>query len=362
MINRLGIIGGGQLALMLIQSASKYGIDVICLDPNENSPARKYASTFINADFNDDEALTELVSLSDQVIYEFENINIASLLKLDQAKLYQGTELLALSQNRIREKSCAQSIGFKTANFAKVNTKADLLLAIDQIGYPGILKTCELGYDGKGQLSINSEHDITKASELMDNELIYEQKIDFDYEISMIAIRNKADEFVSFAPFTNKHVNGILHETKMLKISQALIEEAKEQTAKMMRQCNYFGILCIEFFVKDDVLYFNEMAPRPHNSGHVTMDSYDYSQFDLMVKALCSQKISDPRINQQMRMYNILGQHYEKAITFCQENSFAKLYIYGKDKCVKNRKMGHINIIDNEELTNKLTREVFNYE
>lgn len=362
MIKRLGIIGGGQLALMLIQSASKLGIDVITLDPNENCPAKKYSSHFINAEYSDVKALEKLFALSDQVIYEFENIDIASVEKLDQTKLYQGLELLNASQNRIREKNLARKSGLQTANFAKVTNLEELKVAVEKIGYPGILKTCELGYDGKGQLVLEGEADLKMAQEMLDSELIYEEKVTFDYELSVIAIRNKNDEIASFKPFINVHKNGILHETKSINIPENLVEETKELITKMMRNGNYYGILCIEFFVKGDTVYFNEMAPRPHNSGHVTIDSYDYSQFDLMIGAVAGFKLEDPNQLRSMRMFNLLGQHYDAAVKFCLENSFAKLYIYGKDGCAHNRKMGHINISDDKDLVNKLTREVFNYE
>ncbi len=364
MIKTLGIIGGGQLALMLIQSASKLGIEVVCLDPGTNSPAKKYASKYLQAEFDDIAALQQLCALSDKIIYEFENIDINSLKAIDETKLYQGIDILHASQNRIREKNLARKSGLKTADFMQVSTMEDLLNAVDQIGYPGILKTCELGYDGKGQIVIRSAADLHLAAKLLGSELIYEQMINFDFEISCVSVANAVGEIASFQPFINKHINGILHESKCQ--SKILTAEhaqlAINNSRQFIQQMAYQGILCIEFFVKDNEVYFNEMAPRPHNSGHITMDAYNFSQFDLIVNAVADLQIADPVLLSPMKMYNILGQHYDKALAFCQQNAHAKLYLYGKEEVKVNRKMGHINVINDPQLIKKLTREVYDNE
>ncbi len=358
----LGIIGGGQLALMLIQSASKYGIDVICIDPNEMSPARKYASKFICADFNNLEKLKELEKLSDVILYEFENVDLNVLTKLDPSKFYQGFDVLKQSQNRLREKKLANGAGIKTVNYLEVTSKKDLYHAIDQLGYPGILKTCELGYDGHGQVRLKSSDDVMKAKELLPGSLIYEQMLDFDYEISVITVRSKNGEMYSFDAFKNVHKDGILHQTSTASVDKSINQKAIELAQNFMQKQNYTGILCLEFFVKGNEIYFNEMAPRPHNSGHITMDTYQKSQFDLCICNILGINISNNFKKEDGIMFNILGQHVDKAINFSKEHAQANLYLYGKLGAKHNRKMGHLNIQDDKELVNLIKREVFDYE
>lgn len=364
MISKLGIIGGGQLALMLIQSASKLGLEVTCLDPQADCPASLYASKMIVAEFNDLEALNQLVNWSDTVIYEFENVDLKCLKQVDQAKLFQGTEILKLSQNRIREKDFAQQIGLKTPKYQPVNSQNDLLSAIETIGYPGILKTCEMGYDGKGQMKIKAHTQLEDCVAMLNQELIYEQMIDFDYEISVIVVRGLDGSISTFKPFSNQHIDGILHHTNCddEQITEHVKKTAQNLAEKFVTEIDYHGILCIEFFVKDEIIYFNEMAPRPHNSGHITSDAYHFSQFDLAINALCQYKLASPKLLSNMHMFNVLGQHLQAAEEFCRNNPQAKLYLYGKKLCKNNRKMGHINILDDKELIKKITKEVFNYE
>ncbi len=364
MINKLGIIGGGQLALMLIQSASKYGIECVCLDPSPQAPAFKYASKIINASFGDKRALQELEKLSDVIVYEFENVNLEILKTINQEKLYQGIDVLYYAQNRIREKQLAKKSGIQTAQFMEVNNSDDLANACKTIGFPAILKTCELGYDGKGQLTIDSPADLNQAIEMLKVQCIYEQKVKFDYELSIIAIRNHQGEIVCFDPVINEHVNGILHKTTYdpTAISNIVNEVAQKQITKLMEANDFYGILCIEFFVKENRLYFNEMAPRPHNSGHITMDATNVSQFDNVVRAALKLPLVSPKLCQPMVMYNVLGQHLLNAQVFVQKNSFANGYFYGKDIAKTNRKMGHINLALNQTNIKKIENEVFKNE
>ncbi len=364
MINKLGIIGGGQLALMLIQSASKYGIECVCLDPSPDAPAFKYASKIINASFGDKRALQELEKLSDVIIYEFENVNLEILKTINQDKLYQGVDVLYYGQNRIREKQLAKKSGIKTAKFMEINNSNDLAKACKTIGFPAILKTCELGYDGKGQLSLNSPADLNHAIEMLTVQCIYEEKVEFDYELSVIAVRNHQGEIICFDPVINKHVNGILHKTiyDPKAIAPDVRAEAQNQITKLMEENEFFGILCIEFFVKDGKLYFNEMAPRPHNSGHITMDATNVSQFDNVVRAALKLPLVAPKLCQPMVMYNVLGQHLLNAQVFVQQNSFVNGYFYGKDEVKTNRKMGHINLELNQTNIKKIENEVFKNE
>lgn len=360
----LGIIGGGQLALMLIQSASKYGIDCICLDPDPNAPAFKYATKIINSSYGDLKGLKELESLSDVIIYEFENVKLETLIKLDQEKLYQGIDVLYYSQNRIREKKKARENGFKTVDFKNITCFDDLEVASHEIGYPAIIKTCELGYDGKGQMVIHGESDLIQARELLKVPCIYEKKLEFDYEISVCAVANKLGDVAVMPVVKNAHIDGILHTSKLLEneVEQSICKQAQELVKSMLKQNDFCGIICVEFFVKDKEIYFNEMAPRPHNSYHVTMDATSLSQFDLMIRAVNNFKLSDPKVVTEMVMFNVLGQHLAKAVDFAKNNSDVNLYVYGKKDVKHNRKMGHINVKNDLDLILRLRKEVYDYE
>ncbi len=364
MKSKLGIIGGGQLALMIIQSASKFGIECICLDPNPQAPAFKYASKIIVAGFGDKRGLEELENLSDVIVYEFENVNLNNLKTIAEEKLYQGVAVLEYGQNRIREKNLARKSGLKTVDFAKVSSATELANASKQIGFPAILKTTELGYDGKGQLVLASPADLNQAVKIIEVECIYEQMIDFDYEMSIIAVRDYQNNIVCFEPVINEHHHGILHKTiyNPEMIDEKLAKEAKIQIQNLMEDNQFYGILCIEFFVKDQELYFNEMAPRPHNSGHVTMDATTVSQFDNLVRAAVGLPLETPKLLQPMAMYNILGQHLNQAKYFIEHDAEVQSYFYGKDEAKENRKMGHLNVEFVKEKMDNLEKEVFGNE
>ncbi len=364
MYKTLGIIGGGQLALMLIQSASKYGIDCICLDPDPKAPAFKYATKIINSSYGDIKGLRELEELSDVIIYEFENIKLETLIKLDQDKLYQGIDVLYYSQNRIREKKKANENAMKTVAFTQVSCLEELTKASKTIGFPAIVKTCELGYDGKGQVVINNEIDLAKARALLDVECIYEQKLDFDYEISVCAVGNQQGEVAVMPVVKNTHISGILHTSELLTsaVPANVSKAAQELVKSMFKQNKFCGIVCVEFFVKGEEIYFNEMAPRPHNSYHVTMDATSLSQFDLMIRAVIGFSLVDPEPQREMVMFNVLGQHLEKAMEFAKHTPEANLYIYGKTDVKHNRKMGHINVKNHPKLVLRLRKEVYDYE
>ncbi len=360
----LGIIGGGQLALMLIQSASKYGIDCICLDPDPDAPAFKYATRIINSSYGDIKGLRELEQLSDVIIYEFENVKLETLIKLDQDKLYQGIDVLYYSQNRIREKRKAKENGFKTVAFEQINCEADLIKASKVVGYPAIIKTCELGYDGKGQMVLNNDEDLLKAKTMLSQPCIYEAKLDFDYEISVCGVANKHGDVALMPVVKNTHINGILHTSELVHdlIDERLIKKAQKLVKEMFKANNFSGIVCVEFFVKGEEIYFNEMAPRPHNSYHVTIDATSISQFDLMIRAVLGFKLSNPKLINEMIMFNVLGQHLSKATLFAKNNPDVNLYVYGKKEVKENRKMGHLNVVNDSELVLRLRKEVYDYE
>lgn len=353
----LGIIGAGQLALMIVQSASKFGIKCICLDPNPIAPAFKYSEEIVK-DYDDIEGLKELSSRCDVIVYEFENIDLNALKVIDKSKLLMPLEVLRISKNRLLEKEFAKSNKYKVVEFSKVTDFESLTEAISKIGFPGILKTTEMGYDGKGQIVLKTQDDIMQIENLDGGEWIYEERLNFDFEMSVICVRSPNGQSKIFNPFINEHVDNILHKTRISKNTK-VNEQAKKLVENIMINNDFYGILCVEMFVKDDIIYFNEMAPRPHNSGHITMDSMNVSQFEQLVRAAFGYRLLDIEIIQDMAMINVLGQHMNKTIEILKNSPYVHTYLYGKDEARRNRKMGHLNISD-EELENKISLEFKN--
>ncbi len=333
----IGILGGGQLAKMLCDSAVKQNHKTVIYDPSEDACGRLSADKHICAKYNNFKALSEFGGMCDVITYEFENVPDGTVRFLQENfdNIPQGVEPLYVSQHRIREKNAVTDV-VDVPRFTAVSNTKELKKALDIIGYPAVLKTCRGGYDGKGQWVFESADDI---ADIQDGEYILEEKVDFDMEVSCIVVRG--DDTVAFPVGENIHKNGILHKTiapARLPDTQKITDAAK----RIMEHLGFKGILGIEFFVKGDKIYFNEMAPRPHNSAHYTMDACDYSQFDMLIKALTDGKLTQPVLNSPVVMINILGEDKDKF-------DHSKCHIYGKTDWKIGRKMGHINILENHE-------------
>lgn len=335
----LGIIGGGQLGMFLCQSATKRNIKTIVLDPDPNCPCVKFANELIVSDYNDSNSIIELFNKSDYVTYEFENISSSVLDLIDVSKLIPKENSLIFAKNRILEKTLAKASGLNTPKYSYINNIKTLESHTD---FPYILKSNVGGYDGKNQYVINS---LANYKNIPNIEYILEEKINFDFEFSIIGFRNRKNKFYFFPPFINEHRNGILHHSKLgdIKFDYSLFE-------RFMEKLDLIGILCIEFFYRDGQIYFNEMAPRPHNSGHLTLDAFKYNQFDMAISAILDDEFPENELIENTEMYNVLGQHYEKC------KGTLKFYDYYKKDCRENRKMGHINI--NEKDSEKI-KELF---
>ncbi|MCL2402761.1 MAG: 5-(carboxyamino)imidazole ribonucleotide synthase [Coriobacteriia bacterium] len=345
----IGIIGGGQLGRMMALSARQMGYKVAVLEPGIDSPTAQIADIEINAAYDDKVALEELLTVSDVVTYEFENIPYAAIKEVVEADfgyLPQGHRPLEITQNRLREKTSAVQCGFGTAPFADVSDEAKLRAALVDIAYPSILKTVSGGYDGKGQWRLKSEADLPEALEVIQNaKCILEGFVPFDKEISVIAVRSTKGEVKTFPVFENDHANGILHLTSIpADISDELDAKAHELARDFIEQLDLVGTLAIEMFVVGDELLINEMAPRPHNSGHLTIDACNVSQFEQHVRAICGLPLIEPEIVRPAVMVNLLGQHVDYTLEQWQRPEFANgnLHLYGKDKNVRDRKVGHI--------------------
>lgn len=330
----LGIIGGGQLGMFLCQSAKKRNIKTIVLDPDRDCPCRNYAYELIVTDYNDEKGIVNLFSKSDYVTYEFENISSTILDLVDTYKLIPKENSLIFSKNRILEKTLAKACGLNVPKYSYINNPKVLKEYTD---FPYILKSNTGGYDGKNQFKINCHEDY----ELVPNDIEYilEEKIDFDFEFSIIGFRNRSNKYYFYPPFINEHRNGILHHSKI-----GDFDFDYDIFKRFMEKLDLIGILCIEFFYKDGEIYFNEMAPRPHNSGHLTLDAFKFSQFDMAISAILDETFPENKLIENTEMFNVLGQHYDLS------KGMSNFYDYGKKECRENRKMGHINVNDNNSL------------
>ncbi len=352
---KIGIIGGGQLGMMMAEEAVKLGHQIISLDPNPDCSITKFSSTHIARDYNDKSALKKIDMLCDVITYEFENVDLKALGKYTK-KIPQKLDALKLSRDRIIEKNYARSLGIKTPSFTEVNSVEDIFA-------PSILKTTTGGYDGKGQYKIPETSDIDHEIDFQSNKYICEELIDFDFEISVVATRDSNGGIAFFPIPINKHVNGILHTSVVENmLDDTLVKTAKLYTKLILDDLDYVGTLAVEYFVVNNEVIFNEFAPRPHNSGHYTMDGCNVSQFYNHILAITGEHIVYPRLLSNTVMINVLGQnqmYYENAKNM--NNVFIHDYLKDSDK--QNRKIGHINYIykENVELTsfiNQITKEI----
>ncbi|MCL2526628.1 MAG: 5-(carboxyamino)imidazole ribonucleotide synthase [Coriobacteriia bacterium] len=362
----IGIIGGGQLGRMMAIAARQMGYGIAVLEPGANSPTAQIADVEINAAYDDKVALEELLFVSDVVTYEFENIPNAAIKEVVQAGfgyLPQGHMPLKITQNRLREKDAAVACGYGTAPYADVSTEDKLLDAIEEIGYPSILKTVSGGYDGKGQWRLKSKDDLPEALEVIKNaECILEGFVPFDKEISVIVARSTTGEVKTFPIFENDHANGILHLTTIpADVSDVVADKARALAADMMAKLDLVGTLAIEMFVVGEDILVNEMAPRPHNSGHLTIDACNVSQFEQHIRAICGLPLIDPVIVHPAVMVNLLGQHADYAVKQWQTPAYGdgKMHLYGKDEYIRDRKVGHLTFVNDDAAALKRTVDAF---
>ncbi len=348
MAKKIGIIGGGQLGLMIAEQAKLLGAECIALDPAADAPAFAVCDDHIVAAYTDEDALVRLCEASDVVTYEFENIPAQVLVPLcEKYNIKQGFRPLLDSQDRLREKNNALEHGLQTPPFEAVEGAASLRMAIDKIGLPAVLKTRTLGYDGHGQVVIRTEEDFAKAAALTSVPCILEGFVDFDFEVSVVAVR-RADQVVVFPVGRNIHRDGILDLCVVpAELSKELHSKIESQSKRFMCECDYEGILAIEFFVKGDEIIFNEMAPRPHNSGHYTIEGTSTNQFMELCRFLIDEPLVDAKLTaESVIMKNILGEDMPQAEMIAAEgHEGVYVHIYGKSECKPKRKMAHITFV-----------------
>ena len=345
----LGVLGGGQLGRMFCVAARTMGYRVVVLDPDPHCGAGHIADIHIQADYTDQAALEDMAKQCDVITLEFENIPSESIRFIaDKTTVYPVAESLEIAQNRDLEKQFALKAGLQPVPYFVIGQEGDIEQAAADIGFPAILKSNTLGYDGKGQFVVNSLAELADAfNEAGKVDCVLEKKINIQREVSAIVARNASAELASFPVSENQHVNGILH----LSIVPARVDEATSQLA-IENACiladamSYVGILAVEFFVSDDnVLYFNEMAPRPHNSGHYTKDACVTSQFEQQVRMMCGLKPGDTRLMSPVVMVNMLGDLWPPKWSDIFAKNNIKLHLYGKTEARAGRKMGHFNVL-----------------
>lgn len=343
----VGIIGGGQLGLMIAEQARELGVRTVSLDPAPDAPAFRVCDDHIVAAYDDAAALEELCRRSDVVTYEFENVPGEILIPLcEKYNIPQGYKPLYDSQDRLREKTNARDHGLRTPGFAAVDDEASLRAAVKELGLPAVLKTRTLGYDGHGQLVLKTEADIERALPLLAVPCILEEFVRFDSEASVVMVADE-EQVVSFPVGRNIHRDGILDLCIVpAEADPQVLERMKCASERFMRDCGYRGILAIEYFIKGDEFYFNEMAPRPHNSGHYTIEGSTTNQFRELVRYLVGERLQEPQLIAPTVMKNILGQDLEAAEKVAAENlEGVYVHLYGKTESRPKRKMGHITFV-----------------
>lgn len=360
----LGVMGGGQLGRMFVHSAQAMGYFTAVLDPDPASPAGRVSHLHIQTAYDDEQGLSQLMQRCNAITTEFENVPAQALMQLAARRpVAPGAHAVAVAQDRMKEKAlfvaCAEKSGVSPAPFAAISSP-ELLAAVPDRLLPGILKTCTLGYDGKGQVRVSTRQALAAAWDQLGRvPCVLEQMLPLVAECSVIAARGADGTCVHFPVQRNLHRDGILAVTEVYEenMPPALADKAFYATQFIADSLNYVGVLCVEFFVVDNgsadgTLVVNEMAPRPHNSGHYTQNACNLSQFDLQVRTMAGLPLVQPRQHSPAYMLNLLGDLWFAADGSERTPAWhallalpgTHLHLYGKLSARRGRKMGHLNI------------------
>lgn len=345
----IGIIGGGQLGRMMALAAKEAGFKIAVLDPAMDSPTGQVADIQIVAPFDDQHALEELAEASDVITYEFENIDVEGLSKLAEiAYVPQGSELIRVTQNRIVEKQAISEAGVVVADYITASSFEELTKKSSELSFPFVVKTARGGYDGKGQQTVSSIEELSLAEALFANgDCVAETFVEFTKEISVIIQRNVHGETAILPIGENIHKDHILHETIVpARIDKKTSDEAKGAAEKIAAHLDMVGTLAVEMFVLEDGgIIVNELAPRPHNSGHYSIEATNISQFHQHVRAICGWPLRQPTLWSQAVMVNVLGEHVAPLTSKIAQFPNWSIHLYGKDEAKQKRKMGHVTIL-----------------
>lgn len=345
----IGIIGGGQLGRMMALAAKEAGFKIAVLDPGMDSPTGQVADIQIVAPFNDSEALEELAEVSDVITYEFENIDVEGLRHLTEiAYVPQGAELIGVTQNRIFEKQAIREAGVPVADYIEASTFDELKERIANLEYPFVVKTARGGYDGKGQQIVENADQLSEAEALFQNgDCVAEAFIDFTMEISVVIQRNTLGETAILPIGENIHKHHILHQTIVpARVGEETLTKAKKAAEAIAEHLQMVGTLAVEMFVlRDGEILVNELAPRPHNSGHYSIEATNISQFHQHIRAICGWPLREPKLWSSAVMVNVLGEHVAPLTTKIAHYPDWSIHLYGKDEAKHKRKMGHVTIL-----------------
>ena len=340
----LGIIGSGQLGSMLCQAAKKLNVRTVVISDDEQGPAQKYADQFIFAKYDDQQKIKQFTDKVDVVTFEFENIPINILKQIEkEKKVLPKPEINRIIQNRKLEKSFVNELGIETTKWSFIEKAEDVTKNSNLL--PGILKTNTLGYDGQGQFVLKSLADV-KKDWCFTADYILEKKVNLKKEISVIITRFIDGETFIYEPIENLHKDQILKHSKIpANINEKIYKQAQNNAKIIADELDYVGSMCVEYFIdQDDNLLVNEIAPRVHNSGHLTINAFNISQFENHIRAVCGLKFEKPKKNSNAEMINILGKEIEeyRSKTFTEDEFF---FDYGKKIIKEKRKMGHLTIL-----------------
>ncbi len=352
----LGILGGGQLGRMFVTAAKRMGYRVTVLDPDAQAPAAEFADVHLCAAYNDADALHTLAASCAAITTEFENVNADAMRSLAKTtRVSPSGDCVAIAQDRIAEKAWVNKAGLPTAPYLVIESVEDI--QVELAAYlPGILKTARLGYDGKGQVRVNSADEARAAyANLGGQACVLEKMLDLKLEVSAIVTRVSPEQVSVFPVAENIHKNGILDESIVpARIAPALAAQAQQMACQLAEALNYVGVLAVEFFVLgDDSLVINEIAPRPHNSGHYTIDACVTDQYQQQVRAMCGLLPGRTELLSPVVMVNLLGDVWqpnggEPNWDVLMEAPNAHLHLYGKKQARTGRKMGHYTVLASE--------------
>jgi 5-(carboxyamino)imidazole ribonucleotide synthase len=347
-VTRVGIVGGGQLGMMLAEAGARIGIECTTLDPTPDSPASRVARAIVGA-YDDEVALAELAAAADVVTYEFENVPVASARFLaERVEVFPPPESLEFAQDRLLEKTLFTEVGLQVAPFAPVSSEEELDEAMEEVGFPSILKTRRLGYDGKGQVRLTNPDGSTDAWRAVGEvPSILEAHVPFDRELSILGVRGRDGRAAFYPLVENVHRDGILR-TSTAPVSGGTSElqaAAERHALVLMERLGHVGVLAIELFETGDGLFANEMAPRVHNSGHWTIEGAATSQFENHLRAICGMELGPTAPSAFSAMVNLIGSMPDPGVFPSLPG--VHLHAYGKQER-PGRKLGHVTVVDED--------------